>query len=345
MPHRLLVPLLILVVAVSAALGGCGFLDEETEEFNETYPAPAGTRVDVDNDSGGNVAITGWAIDHVEVFATEKTTWGESELEKVEIQVTSREGSILIETIVTGKNVRVSVDYIIKVPNDAIVGTVETSNGRVDLQGVSGNITVTASNGGIYAEDLSGRLTATTSNGRIEVDGVSGGGVLTTSNAGLVVKNSGDSITATTTNGDILVEDSTGDVVLNSSDGAIRVKSLDGYVSAKTSNGAVKITGATGIVTAETSNGSLTAEISNIQPDGTTIKTTNGSIVLYVSPDLDAAIEMKATSGEISVHPPLELTASSPESDYWLVRLGEGGPKMYVEAVNGDLDLYKLEVG
>ena len=344
MPHRLLVLLLILVIVVSAALAGCGILDEETEEFEDTFPAPAGTRVDVENDSGGDVAIAAWAIDHVEVFALEKTTWGESELEKVEIQVTTREGSILIESIVTGKNVRVSVDYEIKVPNDALVGTVETSNGRVDLQGLSGNITVTSSNGGIYAEDLSGRLTAITSNGRIEVDGVTGGGVLTSSNAGLVVKNAGDSITATTTNGDIRVEDSTGDVVLNSANGAVTVKGLDGYVSATTDNGDVKITDAKGIVTAETSNGSIDAEIANIKPDGTTIKVTNGSAALRVSPDLNADIEMKATSGEISIHPPLELTASSPESDSWLARLGEGGPKIYVEAANGDIDLYELEV-
>ena len=345
MLHRFLAPALVLAVFASVMLSGCSTM-EKTEEFYETYPAPAGTRVDVDNASGGNVAITGWNIDYVEVSAVKTTIWGEAELDKVEIRVTSGNTNILIETIVTGKNVRASVDYEIKIPNNSVLGSVRTSNGKAELQGVTGNVTVTASNGGIYVEDLSGRLNATTSNGRIELNGVSGGGELTTSSGGIAVKNSGGSITATTTNGNIEIEDSEGDAVLNASNGGISVRTVDGYITAKTSNGPIDISDATGILIAETSNQSIKAEIANIKAQGTTVKTTNGSIDLHVSPALVADIEMKATSGQISImSAPSSLYIVRADPTYFQGVLGAGGPKIYVEATNGSIDFHKLEAG
>src|SRR4030042_3874693 len=134
---------------------------ERTEKFYETYPAPAGIRVDVANASGGDVAITGWSIDYVEVSAVKKTIWGAAELDKVDIQVSTENDHILIETVLTGKNVRASVDYEIKMPNNAIAGSIETTDGGVALQGVNGNATVTSSNGEISARGLVGRITAT----------------------------------------------------------------------------------------------------------------------------------------------------------------------------------------
>jgi DUF4097 and DUF4098 domain-containing protein YvlB len=345
MVHRFLASALVLAVFASVVLSGCSTM-ERTEEFYETYPAPAGTRVDVDNKSGGDVAITGWNIDYVEVSAVKTTIWGEAELDKVEIQVTSGNTNILIETIVTGKNVRASVDYEIKIPNDSVLSTVRTSNGKAELQGVTGNVTVTASNGGIYVEDLSGRLNATTSNGRIELNGVSGGGELTTSSGGIAVKNSGASVTATTTNGNIEIEDCEGDAVLNASNGGISVRTVNGYVTAKTSNGPIDITGAAGIAIAETSNNRVKAEIASTGPGGTTLKTANGSIEVSVSPALNADVEMKTTSGQISIiSAPSSLRIVRADPTYFQGVLGAGGPKIYVETTNSSIDFYKLGAG
>jgi hypothetical protein len=343
MLRRFMAPVLILVVLASVAVWGCSTM-ERTEKFYETYSAPAGIKVDVANASGGDVAITAWSIDYVEVSAVKKTIWGEGELDKVDIQVTTENDHILIETVVSGKNVRASVDYEIKMPNNAVAGTIETTNGRVALQGVSGDVVVTSSNGEISAQGLVGRITATTSNGRIELDTVSGGGVLTTTNGAIVVKKSGAAITASTTTGGIRIEDSKGDLLLNSSNGGITVSRVDGYVSAKTSNGAIDIAEVTGIVIAETSNNSIEAEIANVGPVGTTVKTANGSIEVSVSPALNANIEMKTTSGQISIiSAPSSLQIETSTPTHFQGVLGSGGPDMYVEASNGSIDFYKLE--
>ena len=343
MVRRYVAPVLVLVILASVAVWGCSTM-ERTEKFYETYSAPAGIRVDVANASGGDVAITAWSIDYVEVSAVKKTIWGESELDKLDIRVTTENDRILIETVVIGKNVRASVDYEIKIPNNAIAGTIETTDGRVALQGVNGNATVTSSNGEISVRGLVGRVTATTSNGRIELDTVSGGGVLTTTNGAIVVKKSGAAITASTTNGGIRIEDSKGDVLLNSSNGGITVIGVDGYVSARTSNGAIGITEVLGIVIAETSNNSIEAEIANVGPAGTRVTTVNGSIEVSVSPALNADIEMKTTSGQISIisaPSSLHIVAFTPA--HFQGVLGSGGPDVYIEATNGSIDFYKLE--
>lgn len=343
MRSRFLAPFLVVVILAAVAVWGCSTM-ERTEKFYETYPAPAGIRVDVANASGGDVAMTAWSIDYVEVSAVKKTIWGESELDKLDIRVTTENGRILIETAVTGKNVRASVDYEIKIPNNAIAGTIETTDGRVALQGVNGNAKLTSSNGEISVRGLVGRITATTSNGRIELDTVSGGGVLTTTNGAIVVKKSGAAITASTTNGGIRIEDSEGDVILNSSNGGITVSRVDGYVSARTSNGAIRVTEVLGIVIAETSNNSIEAEIANVGPGGAELKATNGSIEVSVSPALNAEIEMNTTSGKISIHSlPSGITNVDSGPNHFAATMGEGGPKLFVQATNGSIDLYKLE--
>ncbi len=343
MQRRFLVSVLVLAVLASVAFWGCSTM-ERTEKFYETYPAPAGIRVDVANASGGEVAITAWSIDYVEVSAVKKTIWGQGELDKLDVQVTTDSDHILIETVVTGKNVRASVDYEIKMPTNAVAGTIETTNGRVALEGVSGDAVVTSSNGEISAHGLVGRITATTSNGRIELDTVSGGGVLTTTNGAIVVEKAGAAITATTTNNGIRIEDSKGDLLLNSSNGGITVRRVDGYVSARTSNGAISITDVVGVVIAETSNNSIEAEIANVGPGGATLKTANGSIEVSVSPALNADVEMKTTSGQISIiSAPSSLQIETFTPTHFQGLLGSGGPDLYVEATNGSIDFYKLE--
>ena len=80
-------------------------------------------------------------------------------------------------------------------------------------------------------------------------------------------------------------------------------------------------------------------------PDGTTVKTANGSIELSVSPALNADVEMKTTSGQISIiSAPSSLHIDTFTPTHFQGVLGSGGPDMYVEATNGSIDFYKLEV-
>ncbi len=66
-----------------------------------------------------------------------------------------------------------SMSYEVVLPRDSEV-SVRVTNGRIEITGVSGNVTAAATNGRITCHEISGALHARTTNGRIEFDGVRG---------------------------------------------------------------------------------------------------------------------------------------------------------------------------
>lgn len=141
-------------------------------------------------------------------------------------------------------------------------------------------------------------------------------------------------------NGKIEIEGTKGDALVTNSNGRIEIIDVDGYVSAKTSNGNINITGTTGIFKAETSNGNIKSEISNVKTD-VNITTSNGSIELFIRPNLNANIEAKTSNGKISVHD-IQMVVSESSSNHLDGRIGDGGSKIYIKTLNGNIDLYKL---
>ena len=144
---------------------------------------------------------------------------------------------------------RCSVDYTVDVPAGVDVRG-STSNGSIKLRAV-GEVEVNTSNGRIELEDVTGRVVAETSNGRIE------GSDLT-----------GDGIRATTSNGAIDLELGTAqDVEASTSNGSIDLTvPEDSYrVSTDTSNGRTELGVANDpdgqfSLDLRTSNGSITVE-------------------------------------------------------------------------------------
>lgn len=211
-------------VIVPNALFG---LFEKTEEFRETYEVPRGIRMQVQN-ANGEIKISHWDEDHVEVYAKKKTNHGEAELAKVKIEVTI-DDQMEIRTKYLEKNVRVSVKYDIKVPDGVIVEEVKTSNGEIEISGTRGDVRLMTSNGEIYVSDVMGSVSAQTSNGEIEI------------------KRATAVLEANTSNGEIAVEIydvPEGGTDISSSNGSIDVYIVDDLnadLRAATSIGKVQI--------------------------------------------------------------------------------------------------------
>ena len=320
--------LIMLLVAGLAAVfsASCGIVPESSELYSENFTLAEDALVTVRNTSG-DVDIVTWGKEYVEVNATKTTTWGKSELDKVEIQVTHTPGNMLVETKVLQKNARVSVVYDIKLPRHIVMNSVEVENGDIYIEGTNGSTIATTSLGSIRVKNTSGYLTATADTGKIELEGTTGGAKLVTSNAGIYVNKADGEILATTSNGSIEIRDSKGDATLDTSNGRILVSDLDGFVlRARTSNGDVDVVRAEGLEMAETTNGDIEAELAGIREEGAAIRTTNGSIVLYLSPDLNADIELKAVSGEWISQTTMQIVTSGPT--YMTGILGDGGAKI-----------------
>ena len=199
---------------------------EFKEEFHKTFPLEAAGRFSLKN-TNGDIRIETWAKAEADISA-EKIARGHKEnLEKVSIEANGQAGSVTVDTIYPKfRNLRVSVNYTIKVPEGVRIELVRSTNGDVELVGrygdvraasTNGDIKLTGSaaaaelsttNGGIHAADLTGPIDAHTTNGRITltVSSLKGDIVAHTTNGSIMARLSGEinaRLKVHTTNGSI----------------------------------------------------------------------------------------------------------------------------------------------
>lgn len=156
--------------SISVALpNGLIGIFETTEEFRETYTVTPGTKLEVDN-ANGDIEISRWKEDYIEVYAIKRTNHGQDELDKARIDVMVDE-ILRIRTRYLAKNTRVSVHYSIKIPSDVNIDRVKTSNGRIELDRTRGDTEVVTANGNVNLKDVAGTVRVRTSNGKIEIKG------------------------------------------------------------------------------------------------------------------------------------------------------------------------------
>lgn len=346
--------MLVRVAALLTILGGliiplcfgCGALGlEDTEPpHTENYSVSESTQVTVTNgDLNGDIEVGTWGKDYVELTWTKSTTWGKSELDKADVKVTEAPGRLDIETKLLSKNTRVSVDFDIKLPRNALLAKVTASDGKISIVGTSGNTIVVAKFGSISVNNTSGHMDITAEKGKIRLEGTTGGAELTTTESPIEVVNADGDIKATNKNGGITINDCKGDMTLDTSSGEIRVSNLQGCVLlATTTNAPITIRQATAVEVAETSNAKVVAEFSSVGANGTTVTVKAGSISLYLSTGMNADIELKTLSGDIVTHSFGGITTSDDAIKGHLKgTIGAGGNQIYVETTKGNIDLFR----
>jgi hypothetical protein len=342
-------PLLaILGILVVPLCFGCGALGlEETDlPHTENYSVSQDTAVTLLNGNiNGAIKVESWGKDYVELTWTRKTTWGKSELDKAEVKVTQAAGRLDIEGKLLSKDAKVSVDYEIKLPRNALLAKVTSGDGSIKIAGTSGDTIVTAGLGNISVTNTAGYLDITAEKGKIRLEGTTGGAELTTADDVIEVASADGDINATNSNGGIIINDCKGNMTLETSHGDIHVDNLQGSVLlAKTRSAPITIKRATAVEVAETSDDDIKAEISSVGINGTTIKVNSGSISLYLSSDINADIELIASSGDIATHSFWGMTTSDDTTEGHLKgTIGVGGNKIYVETSKGNIDLFRSE--
>lgn len=168
----------LLAAFVSQACG------DAREEYHKTFPLKAGAAVQLYN-TNGNVAISAWDETYADVHAVKKTREGKSELDRVEIQVSTDNG-LEIRTMVRktnpdddsflsritggiGSSPKVNVEYTVTVPRSALLGEVRTVNGGVTLRGTGGDARARTTNGSVTLTDGARAAEARTTNGAVAV--------------------------------------------------------------------------------------------------------------------------------------------------------------------------------
>lgn len=162
-----------LLLATGFVIAGSGAAyAAATDTFRITKPLAADGTVSVCN-TNGNVTIVGWDRSEVELVA-DKEASNEKGLAEIEIRVTSSPKRFVVETHLPerswwswGKNQEVR--YQLRVPRSARIDQVETVNGSVELQDLSGAVRAETVNGSIRAQEIAAGARLETVNGSIKV--------------------------------------------------------------------------------------------------------------------------------------------------------------------------------
>jgi DUF4097 and DUF4098 domain-containing protein YvlB len=196
----------IIVLFFVIGFSGC-FGPQTTEYFNGSYAVNEQTILTVTN-INGQVEISSWDGNNVTINAVKKSSFGQEELNKIDINVTSIGNYLNIQTKYTGfSTIRGSVDMNIKVPRNIRIESVTTSNGAIQITNTNGDIKASSSNGAIVINTVDGYVSAETSNGRIDIKGTTGLSNIHTSNGAITVEvaHLRENISVDTSNGPVRV--------------------------------------------------------------------------------------------------------------------------------------------
>ncbi len=142
--------------------------DQFTEEFHRTVPISANGRVSLEN-INGNVTITGWDRNEVQIDAVKKAN-EQQKLAEARIEVETSSDSVSIKTKYPEhrtNNNPASVTYELHVPRGARLDGIDLVNGSLTITQCSGDLKASLVNGSSNIRDLAGRADISSVNGSV----------------------------------------------------------------------------------------------------------------------------------------------------------------------------------
>lgn len=239
---------------------------EYEQDFLKTFPLKADGSFSLKN-TNGFVHISTWTRDEVEVKAKKIARRRESDLDRVAIEIDASSTAVRVDTIYERfRNLRVSVNYEVKVPEGCRIELARSTNGDVELAGRFGEVKAGTTNGDIRLESVRGRADLSTTNGTIRAFDASG------------------AINADTTNGDVVLEmaELSDDIQADTTNGSIRLRlsgDPDARLVARTTNGSIRTDIPITIEGTVNSRRRLEGKLGKGGP-AISLETTNGSITI-----------------------------------------------------------------
>jgi len=248
----------------------------------KTYDLTSGGAVSVD-DASGDVTVTGWDQDRVEVI-TKRSAWSTEDLHRLGTDVDAHADRFSIAAVFPSHCMNCDVSFEIRVPSGAHV-TIETASGDVNVTSVDGPTRIDSSSGDVTLKDIGGAVHVHSSSGGVDLDRIRG------------------SLDAYTSSGDIDAHRLAGDVNLVASSGSVDAEfssfSAVRLVRMESSSGDISLTVPRGVgfkVEATTTSGSIDSNLRlPIQEHDA------GADVVAQVGDGKASVQLRATSGDIGI--------------------------------------------
>lgn len=238
--------------------------DRYTEDFHKVLPLAADGSFSLRN-TNGKIKISTWDRPEVEIKAVKSARARESDLDLVKIEIDTGRNSVSVDTVYERRrNLRVNVNYEVRVPEGVRLDAVRLTNGDIALTGRFSDVEAWTTNGGVRLEKASGRISLGTTNGGIRASGVHG------------------PLRARTTNGSINLEfrEITDDVDASTTNGSITLRTPnapDADVKIRATNGRIKLDHPMTVQGTVSSRRQMQGRMGRGGPE-ISLRTTNGSI-------------------------------------------------------------------
>ncbi len=302
------------IAASSLTLAGCdsfdptdwGSNDRYREDFSSTHKLNAGGRVTLES-FNGSVEIVGWDRDSVEVSGTKHAS-REQVMKDIKIDITSDPGAIRIRARrPVERNCNCGAKFTLRVPRKVILDDIETSNGSVRVEQLTGDARLRTSNGSVRVWSVEGNVVAQTSNGSMEVDKFTGSADLHTSNGKIKATGVNGSFSAVTSNASVDAE----------------LSSIDPGKP----------------VIARSSNGTITLTMTSWKNNEIRATTSNGSVNLRLPDSIGAEFRASTSNGHITTD--FEVATKDFSKTHMAGRIGAGGGLIDVTTSNGNVRVLK----
>lgn len=303
------IPLFVPILALF--LTGCEYIDigdsgRYHQDFHYSYPLAAGGKLQVESFNGA-VEISTWDQNEVDISGTK---WGPTaaaaDALRIDIDHTPNTVSVRAARPIEPRN-HLGARFAIKVPKQAVIDRIVTTNGRIRCQDGNGPSVFRTSNGSIQVESLHGSLNAQTSNGPVDLLDVDG------------------------------------DATVRTTNGHVRTERLRGTLDASTRNGSItaEVTHPGVDVRAETSNGSVDLKLADGAANGVKARTSNGSITVRLP--TQAAVHVVADTSNSTIRSDFEMKMRGEMNRHHLEGdIGPGGPLVELKTSNGSIRLLKM---
>ncbi len=280
--------LLIFVVALTASVF-C-YAQENKYSFSERYQLGSSAKVKL-SCSDGNIDVVTSDGGTTEVFYIVKKNNKVLDISRVEL-----EKELTLEVVQAGNSLSImvkhktdwsllswkdhmEVSFRLQVPKETACN-LRTSDGNINMKGLSGDQSGNTSDGNIAVSDIKGSVFASTSDGNINVKKVVG------------------AVEVKTSDGNIEMQEIKGDTKAGTSDGNIALSKISGNIFVKTSDGDIKFTDLSGSFTASTSDGNVSGSILKLTRE-LTVKTSDGNIIVTIPDNLGLDLDVKAESLDV----------------------------------------------
>jgi DUF4097 and DUF4098 domain-containing protein YvlB len=269
------------IILFAALFFSAKAFSEAREEFHQNYAVKADTEVKVGN-VNGNILISTWEKDSVDVHAIKRTRRGHNELDKMKIEVTI--GDVMEIKAIKRKyddsgedtffkrvfgsmrlgGPKVTVDFTIKLPETIRLSEARSTNGTVELQETRGDTYAHTTNGNVIVDSSEGYIKAKTTNGNITINGETTVREASTTNGSISASLSAQGTQDTkisTTNGSVklyLYPDMDADIELKTINGKISAEGISLTLDTMSKNHLIATIGSGGRkILAKTVNGSI----------------------------------------------------------------------------------------